>query len=858
MSPAPDLESWSRSLADGLAQNGAGTPAAAERTFTALLRRIEAAGCPDEALVVRARAHLGRAVSIVDRRSDLRRALDDIDAAERLAQAAGALPVLVAAHGQRALVALSTGRTGEAVAHFDAAVDMLEFAEPHDQHCVLLNRGALHLEQGDLEAARRDLVRCATLSASRGDGVLEFKARHNLGYVEYLAGNLPTALAEMAAAARLDAGGPWATALLDQARVLRDAGLVGEADGALRAAEGIYRHEGVAQGVAETVLARAECALTTDADAARRLAAEASRRFRRRGNIRWLHKAEYVGLLADLSATSAGTGSAGGRPSPRRLRAVARHATDLAGRCADQGLTELARSAGLVAATALLMAGDPVTDRPTIARHDPLSVRLQVHEVRARAASAAGDVRAARTAVRAGLDEVCAYQARFGSLDMRTSSAVHGVALATLDMDLALETGRAVSVFASIERTRAASSRLTPVQPPPDEDAAARLAELRQVEEEIRAHEGGEDPRLRSLQARATELRAAVRAQAWRREGTRDRAAVRSTTTVEALRAELARTDAVLVSVAAHRGVLHAVVLADGRIAHHPLGPATAVDELVRRTRADLDVLALPHIPAPIRPTVLASLRSSLRALDDALLAPLGLGDAPLVVSPTGPLALLPWSLLPSRRGLPVVVAPSASSWHRAAATPSTRAGAPRVAAVAGPGLVRAAEEADAVAAQWSGTVLREATADGVVRALGQADLVHVAAHGRHEPDNPLFSSVRLADGPLFAHEMEAVESMADCLVLSACEVGQWSVRPGNEPLGLTTALLQLGARCVVAGVARVGDDAAADISVRLHRRLAAGADTATALALTQAESDDDVVAPLVCFGSAWRPAPAR
>jgi len=851
---APGLHVWRERLAEGVRQNAAGHPVLAERTFSRLLRDIERAGDVGVGTaVIRARAHLGRGASTFDRRGDLDVALADIDTAAELAREAGADHVLAAVQGQRALVALSMGRTSDALSAFDAAVELLDRAEPYDQMCILLNRGALHLENGSIVPARRDLARCAALAAAAGDRVLEYKARHNLGYVEFLAGNLPRALGEMAAAAELDAGGPWPTALLDQARVLREAGLLSEADAALRTAEELYRRDGVAQGVAETLLARAECALTSSPAAARAFAADARRRFRRRGNVRWERRAEHLLLVATLA--SAESTDVPGADRTARLRAVARQAGEVAATCAVERREDLARSARLVEATALLAAGETVAELPELRRHDQLGIRLQAREVRARAARARGDARSARAEVRAGLEEVCAYQARFGSLDMRTASAVHGVALARLDLDLALETGRAATIFASLERTRAASSRLTPVRPPSDAREAALLSELRLVEEEARGFEGAGDPAsLARLEQRAADLRAAVRAGAWRREGTRERGAVRAAAPLDAVRAHLVATGTTLVSVAVHRGLLHAVVVDGRRVRHQVLGPAAAVHELIHRTRSDLDVLALPMIPAPIRPTVAQSLLANLRRLDDLLVAPLELPDAPLVVCPSGLLGVLPWGMLPSRRALPVVVTPSTSSWHASDVAPGPTRPL-RVAAVAGPGLARAAVEASAVAAQWSGEALADATSAVAATALGEYDLVHVAAHGRHEADNPFFSSVRLADGPLFAHELESVDTLAQCLVLSACEVGQWTVRPGDEPLGLTTALLQLGARCVVAGVARVADDAAADVMVRMHALMAGGRDTATALATAQAEATDDgVVAPFVCFGSAWAP----
>jgi CHAT domain-containing protein len=178
-----------------------------------------------------------------------------------------------------------------------------------------------------------------------------------------------------------------------------------------------------------------------------------------------------------------------------------------------------------------------------------------------------------------------------------------------------------------------------------------------------------------------------------------------------------------------------------------------------------------------------------------------------------------------------------------------------RVASVAGPGLARADVEAQTIAGTWSGTAMTGsgASTGAVTTVLGTHDVVHIAAHGRHEPENPMFSSLRLVDGPLFAHELDSTPRMASCVVLSACEVGLSTLRPGNEALGLTNVLLQLGARSVLAGVARVADDVAAEVMESMHRFMAAGVDSATALARAQvAAGRDDAAAPFVCFGSSW------
>jgi CHAT domain len=305
------------------------------------------------------------------------------------------------------------------------------------------------------------------------------------------------------------------------------------------------------------------------------------------------------------------------------------------------------------------------------------------------------------------------------------------------------------------------------------------------------------------------------------------------------------------VSFVSHRGRWWAVRASGGRPRLFDLADTRSVDELVRRVRADLDALAMPNLPPPLADAVRGSLEAGLRRLDELLLVPLRVDGSPVVLSAGGGLVVLPWSLLPSRRGRPVVVTPSATAWLHAG--PAVRRTSARVVSVAGPGLHRAEREAAEVARTWPGAKLvtgEAATARAVAEALEQADVVHVAGHGTHQQDSPLFSCLRLADGPLFAYELDARGGGADCVVLSACEAGLATVRPGDEGLGLTSVLLHLGSRSVLASVARVRDEVAASVMLRVHRSLTGGTDSARALA--EAIAAEEAPAPFVCFGAAW------
>jgi len=282
-------------------------------------------------------------------------------------------------------------------------------------------------------------------------------------------------------------------------------------------------------------------------------------------------------------------------------------------------------------------------------------------------------------------------------------------------------------------------------------------------------------------------------------------------------------------------------------------GPALAeVARLVTRLRRDLRARAVVSPASPMAPVLERATTASLVALDGAL-NPGGPTDDRVVVVPSRALAGVPWSLLPSLHGRPVTVAPSLTRWVRGPSRPSRVTWTRPVAALYGPGLSRTGAEVRAIRTAWSGAEDTEqhapATSDDVLRALGSARVVHLAAHGIHEAQSPLFSSVQVADGPVFAHEFPRPVA-AEHVALSACDVGQFSTRPGDEPLGLAIALISLGATSVLGAVAPVADHVAAEAMVAYHRLLARGDDASTAWA---AVVEEQPAAGVFCYyGSDW------
>jgi hypothetical protein len=104
--------------------------------------------------------------------------------------------VAFAVDNSLALRALRHDAYQEALEHFQAAERHVADASVNDALILYLNRGNLRLQRLELAAARRDLNRCVALAVAvdteaSGSRVKssEFMARHNLGYLEFLAGN---------------------------------------------------------------------------------------------------------------------------------------------------------------------------------------------------------------------------------------------------------------------------------------------------------------------------------------------------------------------------------------------------------------------------------------------------------------------------------------------------------------------------------------------------------------------------------------------------------------------------------------------------------------------------------------------
>lgn len=125
----------------------------------------------------------------------------------------------------------------------------------------------------------------------------------------------------------------------------------------------------------------------------------------------------------------------------------------------------------------------------------------------------------------------------------------------------------------------------------------------------------------------------------------------------------------------------------------------------------------------------------------------------------------------------------------------------------------------------------RNATTERVLALLDGADLTHLAAHGTFRADNPLFSSLRMADGPLTVYDLERLEAVPRVVVMPSCESAVSEVGVGDELLGLAAALLRIGCAGLVAPTVTIPDDASRPLMLSLHRRIKDGTPPPVALA---------------------------
>ncbi|WP_300012446.1 CHAT domain-containing tetratricopeptide repeat protein [Pseudonocardia sp.] len=704
---------------------------------------------------------------------------------EILSAPAAPVDVRTRAANNLALAESLSGEFDRALEHIDLAAALAREVGPAFVGFVAHNRGVVLAQSGRLSEALRQFDEAVQLLTAAGLPLGEFYAEHT-----------ETLLALRALPEAAELGRRAADAL-----ELNDVPLIA-AEARLRLAE-VVLHAG-------------------DAEQARAEADRAIGQFRSQRRNGWV-------ALATVVSVEAGRQSA--RSQAQDVGRICR-AADTLGR---SGMVAGAVAADIVAGRVASAAGRSGTARRRWmsaydrSREGPVLLRLQGRLAAGLAAAAADDGAGVLAHCRAGLDDLAAHRAALPSMELRALASGHGVELGRLGLGVLLRSRRPARTFDWTERTRAAALL---VADPPAPDAVieerAALAALRAELAEARRGTGVEPAALLARQA-AGEAR--IRRATWsRRASPGTPGAVVPASAVRDL-----LEDRVLVSYVRHGADLLALVVDRTRTRVVELGPLAPL-----RFESDSLLFALRRLTRPGRPAALEGARASaehaLATLRRLAVGPLGLDpDVPLVVIPTSDTHRVPWSALHDG---PVGVAPSASLW---AATRRRRGAPASVLVVAGPDLPGAEPEAAAVAACHTGAVVHTgsaATTASVLEAMSGAGLVHLACHGVLRSDNPIFSSLQMADGPLTLHELDLRGIAPARMVLASCDSAADTSYAGDEVLGFVGALLSRGTAGLVASIVPVGDSESIALAAHLHRGLADGLRMTDALHRARAALD--------------------
>ncbi|WP_285752603.1 CHAT domain-containing protein [Lentzea sp. NBRC 105346] len=750
------------------------------------------------------------------------------------------------------VLVMRSGQPERSVAMISALVDHLEARsdveeDPRLIHLLMMALTSRSYATGAIrrrDEATRDLERVITVAQQRDLPLWHGWGMYGLGNLHKQCGELVEALRCYDETERVFPDmdfGLLARLRFDQAEAMLMIGLSDEAAKYLDEALPVMRQQRFGQELAEVEMLRATAALQDgELDLARRMARASYRKLLRRKST-WALMAALIMLWAD------------GRHALETGRipvSLVERALQLSDQLGDNHLVDESRLARLFAARLqirrrrLAEAEELLAQMPGPRAVTPIDHRMQRRLCLAELAVAKGNLRSALIHAKLGLGELGRVRDRMGGLELVSATAVHGRELGELAIRLVLQGNNARRLFNWLELTRAQSYRYEPLESIEDSEIAQRLSDVRQLSRILlRARLNGEPSA--DLQAQLTRALREMNRLGWREHKWGKPRPIAGVAEVLA-----ALGDRAMVNFVASDGEMIAVVLAGGVVRMRRLGSAQDAFDAAQKLHFDLNALAPDHLPAPLAEVIGASARREAGKLDAQLIQPLAdlVGSRELVFVPTGALYAVPWGVLPSLHGRPTVTVPSATTWLAAAG--SGQAAARTVLLVHGPGLDFAEGEIDRLAAHHeTATVLKgdAATTAAVLYRLDGADLVHIAAHGEHEPENALFSRLELVDGPIFAHELGRLRKPPARVVLAACELALNRIRPGDEALGFAGAMLAGGTRTVVAVTSKVGDEASAAAMGDYHRALAAGA--APAVALAEAMAKDPYRRPFVCLG---------
>jgi CHAT domain-containing protein len=247
------------------------------------------------------------------------------------------------------------------------------------------------------------------------------------------------------------------------------------------------------------------------------------------------------------------------------------------------------------------------------------------------------------------------------------------------------------------------------------------------------------------------------------------------------------------------------------------------------------------HPESHSTPDGVAAAQHHLESLQEMLLKPARevlKGYRRWVVAPHRQLHAVPFSALEKDGAyvfeqIEIVFTPSASVYAACRNRRAPPATGSVVLAVPDPRSPNIEDEAAQVAKLLPGAKLLSGDAASTAAfhdAAKNCGILHLAAHGVFRRDNPMFSSIELADGRLSLFDLSRTKLNVGLVVLSACNTGTAVSVGGDELLGLMRGFLSSGAQNLMVSLWEVNDRSTTDFMVLFYRYLGEGGSPAAAI----------------------------
>jgi len=114
-------------------------------------------------------------------------------------------------------------------------------------------------------------------------------------------------------------------------------------------------------------------------------------------------------------------------------------------------------------------------------------------------------------------------------------------------------------------------------------------------------------------------------------------------------------------------------------------------------------------------------------------------------------------------------------------------------------------------------------------------DIVHFSSHSKSSTDNPLDNYILVRDEngngiPIYGFTLKSMDWKTKLVILSSCESGTGTIKPGAGIFSLSRDFIQKGAETVIKSLWKVDDRSTAKLMIQFHHYLRTGMPSAKAL----------------------------